>query len=62
MAYGADPTVLTACSPPGGLVLAWKGTPQILWEGLIFQAALCLGLLVWYWRAKRKAQARRASI
>jgi hypothetical protein len=58
--YYAQPTVLTACSPAGGLILAWNDEPLFLWEGMVFQAVLCLGSFVWQRRAVRAAQKRRA--
>ncbi|UCG31762.1 MAG: hypothetical protein JSU68_08835 [Phycisphaerales bacterium] len=57
--YVAEPTALTACSPAGGLILAWNDEPLFLWEGLVFQAAVCLGLFIWQRRAVRAVRARR---
>jgi hypothetical protein len=59
--YEAEMTWLTGCSPVGGIITAWASGPAIAWEGLVFQAALCLVLLVWEHRAVRVAKARRAA-
>ena len=57
--YEPHTTWLTGCSPVGGLIVAWQETPLIIWEGLVFQAALCLALVALQGRAVRLARARR---
>ena len=60
--YEAHLTALTACSPAGGLIAVWRAEPLIIWEGLVFHAALCLGLVVLELRTVRAARARRAAV
>ena len=57
--YEPHTTWLTGCSPVGGLFAAWQEEPLIIWEGLVFQAALCLALVVLMGRAVRLGRARR---